>query len=163
MFLRTAWHCPVFYCIQKNCSSQATVFQCTSFITAAWWQQMAVSVLTLDLSSVLQAKKYFPPGLAFKQNLEGMGFVALPKESLYKHSRTVRTFFPWKFFLKLLLFWFCRAPVVVSPVGGGSCIGLWHMQAVLVRWAWTNESKALLYTQLFLQPWGAHYRHFLLQ
>lgn len=72
-------------------------------------------------------------------------------------------FFPLKISLKLFLFWFCQAPVVVSPVGSGSCMGLWHMQAVLVRWAWTHGCEALSYMELFLQPWGAYCRVFLLK
>ncbi len=69
--------------------------------------------LCLDLSLYCKQRSTFPWPVAQEKH-ERMRFCG-HSSGIFKLSGTVRTFFPCKFFLKLLLFWFCRAPVVVSP------------------------------------------------
>lgn len=105
----------------------------------------------------------FPSGLAFEKNPQE----EWPRWPFQKNLRTGSAG-QWGLFfflsLQLLLIWFCQAPVVVSPVGGGgSCIGLWHMQAVLVRRARTHECEAsVIHGAVFTALRGACRRLFLL-
>lgn len=136
----------------RGCSASLTPAYSTWCLCCAWLQPWLI-VLYRDIFQSLDAnwkknaiERCLRVSLRVFYN-EGLSMLRVPRWPFSKNilycvqlSRTVRTlFFAPPLPAQLLLIWFCQPPDVPSSVGGGSCTGLWHMQAALVRRAWTQS------------------------